>query len=252
MSTITIIGAYYNQPQMLAESWENFRAYEDEVRERTKIILCDDGSKAHPLKVPADIKKTFDVKAFRLLGDQPWREMACRNLCMHHAEGWCFMTDPDYLLKPQEMKKLQHKTLERGRYYHLNSRLVTDGSTLRRPENMSVLHTEDFWNAGGYDEQFAGAYGFSDALFFKCLRDGLRLRDTLVEDIFMDHYPMGRCQSEYGNKVITDAASSASKDTKRNNKLFADCGRFMRLNGVPMYIKHSKSRTLRFKWEQTC
>lgn len=250
MNDITIVASYYNQPKMMAEWWENLRAYEDEVCEHVSLVLCDDGSKEHPLEIPDDIKATFDVKQFRALHDKPWNEMGCRNLCMNHSSGWCFMTDPDYILQSSEMKKLMRRQLDVGRYYHLNSRLVTTQEPLTRPENIAVVNTEDFWKAGGYDELFSGGYGYSDCLLFECLRIGVMAKDTHFMDIWLDHYSIGDFPSQHGLGAIRDAASPAKRCVERNKPAFDQTREFIRRNGIETYIKHSKARTLQFEWEQ--
>lgn len=250
MNHITIVAAHYNQPRMMAEWWANLRAYEDDVCEHVSLIMCDDGSKEYPLVIPDDIRRTFDVRHYRALEDKPWNEMGCRNLCMQRAKGWCFMTDPDYLLVNSEMKKLLNRELERKHYYHLNSRLSTDHQKLTRPENIAVVHTEDFWAAGGYDELFSGGYGYSDCLLFKCLKDGVKAQDTHFMDIWMDHYSVGDFPSQHGNAPITDACSPGIRDVKRNKPMFGEVTTFIRLNTIDLYICHSKTRTITFEWEE--
>ena len=176
--------------------------------------------------------------------------MVARNVCMEHVEGWVFLTDPDYMIQPSEMKKLLNKGLQKGHFYHLNSRLAGTDRKLHMPENMCVMHSEDFWKAGGYDEQFAGGYGFSDCMLFKTLRDGVQAQDVHLLDVFMDHYPKGDFHSLHGLGTIRDAASPSKRDTKRNKPLFENVLQFIRMNGIRAYAQHIKAQSRRYEWER--
>jgi hypothetical protein len=247
---LTLVAAYYNQPQIMREHWANLLEYEDEVREHVSIVLCDDASMEHPLEIPTEIQQVFNVQQFKLLGDVAWREMVARNVCMKHAKGWCFMFDPDYMLVPGMMKRLLNKDLQRGHYYHLASRVYSDKRKLHMPENLAVVHRDDFWASGGYDEQFAGGYGFSDCILFKMLRDGMGFQDVHLLDVFMDHYPKGSFPSLHGLGTITDAASPSKRDTRRNKPLFENVLTFIRRNGIRHYLQHLKAQESKFKWER--
>ncbi len=249
MNEITIVMAYFNQPEIMLEWWDNLRAYEDEVAEHVRIAICDDGSQKHPLVIPEDIRTIFKAVQFRLNGDVPWREMVARNLCMKNSAGWCFMTDPDYMLDPGMMKRLVNKQLERNNYYHLSSRLYSNKKPLHMPENMAVIHTGEFWAAGGYDETFAGGYGFSDCMLFKCLKDGTPSRNNLVTDILMDHYPKGSYHSLHEKRTFTDAASPAKRDTTKNKLIFEGVLNVIRRNGIKIYIQSKKTRVSQFGFE---
>jgi len=218
--------------------------------DRVKLRLCDDNSTLHPLVIPKDIRETFDVMAFRVLDDIPWNEMGARNLCMKNAEGWVYLTDPDYILNAENVRRLLTKDCQPGNFYHLQSRLVGTGRVLHMPENMVVLHTEDFWKAGGYDEDFAGGYGFSDCMLFKCLRDGLRAKDHFIQDVFMLHYPKGTVHSAFaGGPDIVDAASPTTRCTKRNSPNFEGKLALIRQRGIRAY-QNALKPPVRFRWEE--
>jgi hypothetical protein len=82
------------------------------------------------------------------------------------------------------------------------SQIKTDGTVLGEHPNTYLMEQHDFWNCGGYDEDFAGWYG-SDGNFRKNMK-GLGLREirtsawhTIVyrkEDIF------DACTHDFGRK----------------------------------------------------
>lgn len=248
MDSITICMAYFNQPNILLEWWRTMRTYAEP--DRVKLRICDDNSKTHPLVIPDDIREAFDVMAFRVLDDIDWNEMGARNLCMKHSEGWVYLTDPDYLLTAENMRRVLAKDWKVGNYYHLQSRLAGTGKPLHMPENMAVLHTKDFWKAGGYDEDFAGGYGFSDCMLFKCLRDGVKAKNNFVKDVFMHHYHKGTVHSAFvGGEDIEDAASPAKRCTKRNSPSFDGKLALIRQRGIRAY-QNALKPPIRFKWER--
>lgn len=259
---LTIISAYYNQPMIMEEWWDALREYPKALRKKISLRFVDDHSKDHPLAIPKSIFDSFDVMAFRVLDDITWNEMGARNLAMKHAEGWVYMTDPDYILKADQCERLfgtpvmargqEHTRVEpiqRGFMYHLRSRHYSTHKDLPRPENIAIVHSEDFWKVGGYDEDFAGGYGFSDTLLFHALKVAAGVKDTFVEDVHMDHYPMGVIMSAYGDQAISDAASPANRDTTRNQPIHKRVRSNVAHKGWKRYIRERKP-PIRFKWER--
>lgn len=226
MNQITIVSAYWEQPQVMREWWRVLRSYDQDLVPQVRLVLCDDCSIHHQLVVPADIREKFWTRTFRLTGTQPWKEMVARNLCMRiakaHGHSWVFLTDPDYLICNREMRKLLTMKLERGVHYHFRARVFHDKEfkAVNQPGNMGVIHVEDFWKGGGYDEGFAGSYGFSDTLMWRNLRMFAGQRQVVTDAIIMDHYPKGRSKSAFSEEMIEDAATTQHKDVKRNRRLF--------------------------------
>lgn len=262
MDHLSIVAAYFNQPQIFEEWWRVLRTYPDDIADRVRLFLVDDHS--HPetsLRVPDDIKARFRASTFYVEDDIPWNEMGCRNLAMQHAKGWVYMTDPDYILYPEDARKLFGEMdmasgssrwrghLERRSFYHLESRLFSDGRVLHRPENIAVLHTTDFWKAGGYDEQFAGGYGFSDALFWRAMRAAAGCRNVFLTDVRMHHYSKGIIELVDGTRIL-DAASPAPRDTTRNQPIFKRVNTTIAQKGWARYLRE-RGASVRFRWRQT-
>jgi len=240
-NSITIVSAYYDQPLIMKEWWRILREYWDEgLSPHVKLRLCDDHSNNHPLVVPGDIQDMFNVRAFRLKSDLPWQEMVCRNVCMKHVGGWAMLLDPDYMVPAGEMSKLVEMEKRRKNIYQPAQRIVKTHEPFGRSGNMFLIHSGDFWEAGGYDEQFAGGYGFSDAVFWQCVESIVKVRKHLLEDVFMDHYPM--------NGDISDAASPGVRDLTRNTPIFASVGAEMRAHGEAKYVQNRKS--FDYEWER--
>ena len=82
--TLTFIVTYYNQGPMLTRLIDGWEAWPDEVKERVKFLIVDDGSEtkaidhAHP--------KTIDLAIYRVLKDKYCNIGGARNLGTKVAE----------------------------------------------------------------------------------------------------------------------------------------------------------------------
>lgn len=259
MEKLTIVSAYFNQPEIFEEWWRVLLSYPDELAAKIQLCLVDDHSRIAPLHIPVAILDKFEVQAFRVEDDIPWNQPGARNLAMRHVGGWCYMTDPDYILYPEEAQKLFGEIamarakerwrgqLEKGNFYHLNSVLYPDGRKLNRPLNIAVLHTEDFWDAGGYDERFSGNYGFDDVPFWRGMREVVGATNVFI-DAKMVHYPKGIIETKDGRQ-ITDAATSLKRDTTRNQQVFKKINAEIALKGWKRFLRDRPS-LVRFKWRR--
>ena len=194
---VTIVMAYYENPYMLREHMFQWMRYRPEDIARTGFIIVDDGSPRHPA---ADILRghnlNANIRCFRIKPNIPWNQDGARNLGMKYClTGWAFLTDMDHVVPAEQINKLINFAqieAKRGEYYMPASQIKTDGTVLGEHPNTYLFHVADYWRIGGYDEDFAGAYG-SDGNFRKNAQ-GLGLREvktaawnTIVyrkEDIF--------------------------------------------------------------------
>jgi hypothetical protein len=88
------------------------------------------------------------------------------------------MTDMDHLLRYDQANKLINFVqieAKLGEYYMPAAQIKLDGTVLGEHPNTFLFNVRDYWRIGGYDEDFAGAYG-SDGNFRKNAK-GLGLRE---------------------------------------------------------------------------
>lgn len=165
-----LVMAYYDNPHMLAIHKREWARYENAI----ELILVDDGSRKPAYLADCPIP----YQHYRVLEDRPWHQNGARNLAMWHAEGWCLVTDMDHLLDAESLSRLAAMRPERGRAYR-PLRLWPDGTDRqKRHPNTYLVHVDDYWTAGGYDERWCGYYG-TDATFRRALRAaGVRIVDT--------------------------------------------------------------------------
>lgn len=183
MYEVTLVMAYYDNARMLQEHVANWNHYSDDVRSRVRVIVVDDGSReiaASDLLRDETITRSMSIQVYRIGRDIPWNQDGARNLAMNHCRtDWALMTDMDHVLPPGQAELLLKFSPSIGCYY-LPARLVTSGDEIHPHPNTFLFNRCDFWNMGGYDEDFSGWYG-SDGNFRKCAK-GYGLRETETSD----------------------------------------------------------------------
>jgi glycosyltransferase involved in cell wall biosynthesis len=178
MAPVTIVMPYYENPKMLRlqlHEWRMFRPAENMV---LQAIVVDDGSPRNPAEpvIREYGNVGFQIRLFRIVPNIPWNQDGARNLAMMHVNTeWALLTDMDHMLSRLEVGKMldfvSHKAVQ-GCYY-MPDRVDWDGKQNHPHANSYIMRKDDFWTMGGYDEDFAGAYG-SDGNFRKCMRAGLK------------------------------------------------------------------------------
>lgn len=159
--TVTLIWPYYENPVFLASQLSRLAALPYWVRSCLKLIIADDGSPTHPA---ADVLKGFSAlptRLFRIDVDVRWNWLAARNVAMHHAEGWCALTDIDHVWPERTLNGLICDRHAPGTIYRLSRResLARGGQVIHPHPNSFFIERETFWRVGGYDEALSGFYG---------------------------------------------------------------------------------------------
>lgn len=181
MNTATLVMAYYDNARMLQEHVSHWNKYSADVRSRLEIIVVDDGSReiaAADLIRDEEIIRRMRIRVYRVTPDIPWNQDGARNLGMNHCDtDWALMTDMDHVLYPDQAEAMLAFSPVIGTYY-LPRRCVTDGTEIHPHPNTFLFNKCDFWEMGGYDEDFSGHYG-SDGNFRKCAQGaGIRESET--------------------------------------------------------------------------
>jgi hypothetical protein len=232
-----IVMAYYENPRMLdlqLVEWSKYRA-EDKVG--LSAIIVDDGSPRNPAErvIRAGVDVGFPIKLFRIHENKPWNQDGARNLAMTHAKGWVLMTDMDHMLTRDQVPGFHRAVIDarRGEYYMPRRR--TFAMQGEHPHaNSYVMHVHDFWAQGGYDEDFAGAYG-SDGNFRKCMRAGLRECGTNAFAL-----------TRWSRDAISDASTT---DWGRKESSYHRSN-FIVLEAKAKGPAYKAKDHLRFKWDQ--
>jgi glycosyltransferase involved in cell wall biosynthesis len=162
VSVLSVITHVYNAQGGVDEQLDSWRTLPAAIREKIEFIVIDDYSDS-PLSVDAN---GLNVRLFRVLDDIDWNMPGCRNLAALHASApWMLFFDVDNVLPPPMAVRLIEglPSLDSSTLYVF--RRVHDGVEVAPHINSFLITKRGFYRAGGYDEDFAGHYGFEDVLF---------------------------------------------------------------------------------------
>lgn len=168
MNALTIAIAYYENPAMLLEQQRIISGYPADLREKTRLIVVDDGSPRDPAHKVAVQPDGYELEVYRILVDRPWGQLGARNLGMHVAPAgsWVLATDIDHILPGKCAAKLLEFKPKAGHYYTF-ARRMPDGSETTPHPNSYLMNRDWFWNeVGGCNEDLLGWYG-TDCVFRK-------------------------------------------------------------------------------------
>lgn len=160
---ITANVTYYNEPHLL-QWW-----YDTIVRLNSKgfqinLTIADDGSQRQPALDFFTNKKQYPfIKLYRVKKDIGFNSHGCRNLLMKQTEtNWNILSDIDRNYPDDTLiDVLECPDKIRGEHYGFWSTRSKTGTL-----NEYVIHKEDFWLSGGYDEELVNIH-WGDRLFFE-------------------------------------------------------------------------------------
>jgi len=203
---ISIIYPFFNQHKALAHHHLHWmRLMHEDVE--FEVILVDD----HSDKIPAvsDWSRAFPLRLFRVDEDKGWNITGAKNIGMHEANSnWCFVGDLDHLCTLEMMRYAMRAPLEDKHFYIFPRRDEQGRETEDYHENFMLIRKKDFWHVGGYDEDFAGGYGWED-VWFKEMAFARGMQRVKVPQVF---------SQAIGD--IEDACMPAKlRDSSRNGKL---------------------------------
>lgn len=174
MKAFTLIVPYYRNAAMLDRQvieWEQYS-------ERIKIICVDDGS-PEPARPIIEARASADllarVRLYRITVDIPWNREGARNLAAQECGSeWFVNVDIDHILPAKAAAALLQFEARAGRWYRFPRFRVGKADETRRKDKLpddcefgrihphidSYLVTREmYWQAGGYDEDYAGCLG---------------------------------------------------------------------------------------------
>jgi hypothetical protein len=164
---LTIVFAYYENPQMLEFQWKEIAAYPEEMKSVLEVVVVDDGSPSFPAKDAPRPPGLPQVAIFRITDDIRWNQDAARNIGAHEARApWLLLTDIDHVVPASSLIAILEGERPDQSFYTLG-RIKFYGGEARESHPNSYLMTKKlYWDIGGHDEDYAGVYG-KDFLFRK-------------------------------------------------------------------------------------
>ena len=181
---ITISLGYYNDENHIWKQIDEFKKYPSNV----KLQIIDDGSKISPItNLIQDIPKEIDI--YRIEEDIPWNIPGSRNLSATvSTTPWILILDMDQIITLSNLEKIIELPLDNDyEFYTFNRKL---GDKNKFTAGTMLVSRKLWWECGGYDEDFAGNYGYNDPFFkFKMKQIGAKekqLKDIWCEQIQAD------------------------------------------------------------------
>jgi hypothetical protein len=248
---------------MLEVWWDYLMSYSLDILDSVHFVFVDDASTTYSTMVPQVVADRATITAYRIDQNIPWNQPGARNLAMKHVNGWVLATDPDHVPSENLLRALVNCDFKRGHFYHpMRHRNMTKEPIKLPPTNVFVIHTDDFWATGGYDEDFCGRKGFSDLMLLVTMQEGCGFTQEWLDRSFsIDCYcealilrkssrdAFGRGQECSGYMEKPDAAvMTLDRNMNQNKNLRGEKLNRARDIGWSSYIKEQKP--VRFPWHK--
>lgn len=191
-----LVMPYFNNGKMLERHFDEWASYPQDVKDRLRITIVDDGSARDPA-LPHFRNIGIETRLYRILVDKPWNWDGARNLGLHEIPSEPVLhTDMDHLLPVASAKRLVEMKVKEGRYYVPARIRAVDGQPHHRHPNSWIMQRDLHWRAGGYDERFSGLYG-KDAVYRRALEKVARRSEIDEVTLVL-----------FGREVIEDASTT--------------------------------------------
>lgn len=242
---LTIVMAVYGQPLMLCKQMQAIGNYHEAVRQRLNVVIVDDCGDP-PVDVndmPALAFRVKSAKLLRVQTDIHWNQMGGRNLGAEVSSGHLLFIDPDMVFDGDTMRRMIEAAskLPRKHVVKWGLRHVNSGKLDMTSPNTWLIHREDFFAVGGYDEDFAGHKGWSDVQFLNIMHACFKVekRPDLVADFHS------------ADSVADAMVTSLDRSTATNKKLhIMKIGQAKAAGGWAKWAKTRNAPRLRFPWQQ--
>lgn len=200
---VTFVYPYYENPNFLALQLKLWSEYPERLKPYLSAIVVDDGSPRNPASESVTPRNVgFPVRFFRIRVDVRWNWLAARNIGMHHATGWCLLTDMDHMVSAETAESLIHGAHSPKVIYRFSRREHT-GAAIHPHPNSMLMTSAMFWLVGGYDEALSGHYGTDGDWRRRCAKTAKVL--TLADELTRFEYVGDSSTTDYQRKQPEDA-----------------------------------------------
>jgi glycosyltransferase involved in cell wall biosynthesis len=178
---ISLVMAYYENPDMLRHQFSVVRALPYYIRDHLEVVVVDDGSPSPREARAEDVGCALQM--YRIKVDIRWNQDAARNIGAHHAtHPWLLLTDMDHVVPADTWEAVMRGALDEETVYQFG-RVSAPRLDEYKPHPNSYLMTRKMFDrAGGYDERFAGYYGTDSDFKQRVTRCAtlVRLKEPLI------------------------------------------------------------------------
>lgn len=162
MADLTLITHVYNAQGPVDRQLERWKRFAPELLARLQFLIIDDHSDT-PLQIEPG---PLNLRLLRVDDDIDWNMPGCRNLAaIQSRTEWMLYFDADNIADEAAIAKLVAALprLDAQRLYVF--RRVENGVDVEPHINTFLITRQGFFQAGGYDEDFCGHYGYEDVVF---------------------------------------------------------------------------------------
>ena len=230
-----IIYCLYNLQEELKQIHiDNWKKYPKELRKKINIILVDDYS---DIPFELDLDFPINLTVVRVMNDKGYNIGGAKNLGFYIAnEDWCFSSDIDHILIAEECRRCLDLKKERNKVYYFERWLSNGRYYFKRHKNTYIIHKNDFYKVGRYDEDFTPHYGYEDEwLKFLMEKRGIKFADTDIK-VILYNIPNNE-------QFLSYPMWKRKRDRKINNKLL-----FIKKREYNLSL-YKANLVLRFKWK---
>ncbi len=181
MTRLTLITHVYNAQAGVDHHLALWRRYPPALLAELEFLVVDDHSDP-PITVD---RRGLNLRLLRVEDDIAWNMPGCRNLAAMQARSdWLLFFDVDNVTSETNIHRMMLATaaLDRSRL-HVFAR-QHDGVAVAPHINSFLISRWGYFRAGGYDEDFAGHYGFEDVLFRNLWRKHVGKEVLLPDMVF--------------------------------------------------------------------
>jgi hypothetical protein len=157
---------YFNQENINAvtDLLREYEGYAPKLLDRVMFVVVDDGS-------PVDYEvPSFNINLIwlKINEDVAWNQAGARNLGATYAPSEkLLLSDLDHSIPEATMRYLVERKSPGKIIYKLRRLDPNTGRRMKGHPNLFFMTRSRFFRYFGYDEEFAGNYGFEDARFIK-------------------------------------------------------------------------------------
>ena len=182
MSRLSLITHVYNAQAGIDHHLRLWQQYHPALLAQLEFIVIDDCSNP-PLTVD---RGKLNLRLLRVADDIAWNMPGCRNLgAMQARSDWLLFFDIDNVTSEANIARMVEAAprLDRQRLHVFGRQ--HDGAKVEPHINTFMISRWGYFRAGGYDEDFAGHYGFEDVLFRSLWRKHVG-HEVLLPDIVFE------------------------------------------------------------------
>lgn len=186
LERLSIIYSYYENPTQLSIQLAHWQSYPREIKNKCHFIVVDDGSPRNPAFNIIGSNPKINLSLYRVNVNIPWNSHGCRNLAAQQTKDkWLFISDMDLVLDADGIKNIFEQDLSETAIYRFARVTMPNHEPKKHHCNTWLLRRDQYWEFGGYDEDYCGTYG-GDGPFARALE--AKYTPLIFENIPLKYY----------------------------------------------------------------